>query len=317
MGSLWYTDMADLYRAAGLDVEETDGWQTRSRSSGGFSSAPLGVQWHHTASNTTPANDLNYMIYGSDSAPVGNLLLDRDGVVHLIAAGASNCAGKGGPTTMSRGTVPLDSGNSTTWAMEVANNGVGQEWPQVQIDAYFIASNVANQRFGNQPTDLFSHAFYAPDRKIDPATAAAVKGPWKPRSINSSGTWNNDDIRNEATRRWSGTTQPTPEPGPEPEPPTEEDDVTRLYLAKLDTNPNHLRRGDGNIATIIRSNEVGTLKSRMDRGDPGRSGSQTYYNPLDDTAIHTWADIPSLNEGQLDMDVGYILATSQTSADEG
>jgi hypothetical protein len=47
----------------------------------------------------------------------------RDGAVWLIAAGAANTAGKGGPLTLSRGTVPLDSGNSTTWAWEVANGG--------------------------------------------------------------------------------------------------------------------------------------------------------------------------------------------------
>ena len=78
---------------------------------------------------------------------------------------------------MSRGTVPLDKGNTTTWAIEAANNGVGQVWPQVQIDAFFKISNELNFKFGNQPTDLFTHQAYTPGRKIDPATAAGGARP--------------------------------------------------------------------------------------------------------------------------------------------
>jgi hypothetical protein len=215
MGSLYYTDMADLFRGAGLVVVEDGpcaGWQSRARSSGGFSSPPLGCQWHHTASKTSPESDVSWQTNGSDDAPIGNCTIMRDGSIWMVAAGAANTAGKGGPITFSRGTVPLDSGNSTTWAFEVANNGVGEAWPQVQIDAYFTASNVANKRFGNRPTDLMTHNGYCepscPGRKIDPATAAAVQGPWKPRSINSAGTWNQSDVRDEANRR--ATTEPPP-----------------------------------------------------------------------------------------------------------
>ena len=199
------------------------GWERRARSSGGFSSPPLGCQWHHTASQTTPQNDLNWQINGSDDAPIGNNLIDRLGEIWMVAGGAANTAGKGGPLTLSRGTVPKDSGNSTTWAFEVANNGVGEPWPEVQIWAYFIASNVANKRFGNQPTDVFTHSLGAgdgwTDRKIDPATAAAVQGAWKPRSVSSSGTWSLADIRSECSRRAGGSVPP-PTPGPTPPEPT-------------------------------------------------------------------------------------------------
>ena len=102
------------------------------------------------------------MTDGSDFAPIGNCYLATDGTCYLIAAGAANTAGKGGPYKMSRGTVPLDKGNTTTWAIEAANNGVGQVWPQVQVDAFFKISNELNFKFGNQPTDLFTHqALYA------------------------------------------------------------------------------------------------------------------------------------------------------------
>jgi hypothetical protein len=200
---IYYTDMLAVLRAAGCVCNEsstTNGWQTRARSSGGFPSPPLCVFWHHTASSTSPANDLHWQIVGCPDAPVGNMLIDRNGVCWPVAAGASNCAGKGGPSSFSRGTIPLDSGNTRGWQIEVANNGVGEAWPVAQIDAFFRASNALNARFGNLPSDMIGHAHYT-SRKIDPATAGAVQGGWKPRSINSSGTWNLDDIRAECNRR--------------------------------------------------------------------------------------------------------------------
>jgi hypothetical protein len=56
-----------------------------------------------------------------------------------------------------------------------------------------------------------------------------VAGPWQPSSINTSGTWNVDDIRADAARR--ATPPPQPAPGPEPGPPPLEDEM--LYLATL------------------------------------------------------------------------------------
>lgn len=210
MSGIYYTDLLNVLREAGCTVAEnstTAGWQSRARSTGGFDSAPLCVFWHHTASQTSPENDLNFMIDGSSDSPVGNMLIDRAGTCWPVAAGASNCAGKGGPMNFSRGQIPLDCGNTRGWNIEVANNGVGETWPQAQIDAWFMASNALNARFGNLPTDITSHALGSGNgytsRKIDPATAAAVQGPWKPRSTNSSGTWNLDDMRSECSRRAS------------------------------------------------------------------------------------------------------------------
>jgi|SRR5215510_1522451 len=208
MGSIYLTWMADAFRAAGATVKEYDNqWKTRSRSSGGFSSAPLGVSWHHTAGarGASAQSECDYMVKSSDAKPTCNIYIARDGVIWVLAAGATNTSGKGGPLNLSRGQVPLDSANTTTVGMEIGNNGTGEPYPQVQIDAAFLASNVINRQLGNLPSDLFSHNLYAPTRKIDPATAPAVQGPWKPRSVTSSGTWSTDDIRTEATRRASAT----------------------------------------------------------------------------------------------------------------
>ena len=225
-----YIDIAGILRAAGCQVAVGDineGWERRSRSSGGFNAQPLAVQWHHTASSASVSSDLNYMINGSPDEPVGNVLLGRDGVFRPIAGGAANTSGKGGPNSFSRGTVPKDSGNTYLFSIEIANNGVGEPYPQAQIDAAFKGSNALNAAFGNVPSDVVTHALGAgdgyTDRKIDPATAGAVEGPWRPSGVNSSGTWSQVDLQAECDER--GATLPPP-PIPDPE----EDEVPAALL---------------------------------------------------------------------------------------
>ena len=222
MGSKYLTAMGDWFRAAGLQVVEEPGWESRARSSGGYDgNKPWAVMWHHTASDTSPQNDVDYICHGSPDRPISNILLARDGAVYLCAAGATNTNGKGGPWTVSRGTVPKDSMNTHAVSIEIANNGVGEEFPRLQIDAAFKVSLVLAEKLGLRPDDALIHQRWAPDRKIDPATASAVEGPWQPRSTNSSGTWNQDDLEDELLNR--ATSEPEPEP--EPEPPDEEEDV--------------------------------------------------------------------------------------------
>jgi hypothetical protein len=102
-----------------------------------------------------------------------------------------------------------------------------------------------------------------------------------------------------------------PAPPPTPIPPTEDDCMaTKLYLARSKTNTDHLRRGDRNVATVLRSNEAAALKGRMDSGsvvgtDYHRPETPTIDRPGE--RIVSWADIPELNEGQLDLDVGYVV----------
>jgi hypothetical protein len=128
---------------------------------------------------------------------------------------------------MSRGQVPQDQANSRTFAIEAANNGVGEAWPAVMIDAYFTGSNALNARFGNAPTDVFNHQTWAPTRKIDPATAPAVQGLWVPGSSTSSGTWRQDDVTAECLAR--ATADPDPDPDPDPE---EDDAMSKMLLAR-------------------------------------------------------------------------------------
>jgi hypothetical protein len=226
-GANLYYPWADIASDAGLVVKVTDtnaGWERRARSSGGFSAAPLGVMWHHAASsnNTSDEACVNYQVRGNPDNPVGNMTLGRNGDLWPIAGGASNCSGKGGPMTFSRGVCSQDNGNCQLVNVEVNNDGVGGSWSVQCIDAYFALSNAVNQYLGNLPTDITTHALgkgngYT-DRKIDCATAAAVEGPWRPRSVNSSGTWDLDDMRAECVAR--ATYQP-------------EDDVTEDDIERI------------------------------------------------------------------------------------
>lgn len=226
MGAIFLDWLAADLRAAGLAVVEVDhvtssgvivegpAWIRRARSSGGYAAAPLCVMWHHTAVGcgpSGPAGQIRDAITRPNAAPIMNLLVWCDAVVYVLAGGATNTNGKGWAMTFSRGTVPADGMNTRAVGMELANDGIGGVYPEAQIDAAFIVSNVVNARCGNRPDDLAGHAHYT-NRKIDPATAAAVAGAWRPRSINTSGTWNLDDMRAEACRR-----AVYPEPAPNPE----------------------------------------------------------------------------------------------------
>jgi len=248
--AIYYDLLIDVLQGAGVQCAVNDineGWERRSRSSGGFAAPPLGVCWHHTASAASVNSDLSYMIHNSPDAPIGNMLLARDGIVWPIAAGGANTQGKGGPTSFSRGTVPLDQGNTKMWGIEAQNNGVGQAWPVAQIDAYFRCNEALAELFGNQVTDCISHQGYAPSRKIDPATAAAVEGPWRPGSVTSSGTWNVNDIHEEARRRLGVPVPPTPHP--------QEDEMATVILAIEGRNAQFIGQGpllaDGTVHNLF------------------------------------------------------------------
>jgi hypothetical protein len=231
VGSIWlngrtagYPSVYDVLRNAGCQVATYSGWETRSRSSGGFNGY-WGVICHHTASQTTPANDLNYMVSASDG-PVSNGLLDRTGLFTIIGAGATNHAGKGGgqgssgggtPWVTSRGTIPMDSANSYVFGIEAANNGVGEPWPKAQTDAYVKMCQALCQAYGFVvASDIRSHNEWTPPRKIDPRGPS----PWQPANANSP--WDMNGFRN--------TVGQLPAPIP---PSPEDDDMPKPYLVQV------------------------------------------------------------------------------------
>jgi LysM repeat protein len=181
------TDLGDTLRGAGLSVTEHDGWQQRSRGSGGYNGGPIGIIVHHTASppHNDGRNDVDFIVTNKASAPISNLYLDRTGKWWVLAAGATNTNGKGGPW----GPIPIDGANARVIGIEAANNGVGEPWPDEMQDAYVKGVAALADRYGIDSNNVLSHHEWAPTRKMDPA------GPSRFGSINRSNTWDMNMFR--------------------------------------------------------------------------------------------------------------------------
>jgi hypothetical protein len=195
MGGLYLTDLADVVRRAGLTVTEVGSgpsqtgtaWKTRARGSGGYSSGrPNAVMVHHTASGASADGwgDANYCTFSDSDKPLCNLYLSRKGQVWVCAAGATNTNGSGGPL----GPVPKDSMNSCAIGIEAGNNGTGEPWPDVQQDAYVTLASALCSAYGIPTSQVYSHAEWAPSRKVDPAG---------PSRWAKSGTWPMDPFRSD------------------------------------------------------------------------------------------------------------------------
>jgi peptidoglycan hydrolase-like protein with peptidoglycan-binding domain len=214
MGSRWLHDLPQaLANIPG--VSWYPGWETRSRSSGGFDNL-YGIVVHHTATSPAASFDVYNRIAWQThpERPVANMSLGRGGEICVGVAGASNHAGKGGPTRMSKGTVPKDSGNRYLIGIEALNTGIGEPWGEDQQNRYIELVRALCGHYGFDPhTDVVSHNLWTPTRKIDPA------GPSRFGSINRSGTWDMNIFRNEVATASQPSPGPGPEPGPSPEPP--------------------------------------------------------------------------------------------------
>jgi len=241
MGAIWLFDLPDVLADAGLAVDVWPGWEIRARSSGGYD-AVRAVFAHHTASKTSPASDMSYMWDStSGDQPIGALYLARDGRITVGAAGATNTQGKGGPWTLSTGTIPKDQGNSYGIAIEAANGGTGEPWPAAQTDAYIVACRALCHAYGLDPArDVLAHWEWVepscPGRKVDPVGPS----PWAA----GAQSWNMDAFRADVTGGEPpdpGTPEPPdpgtpwPEPGPDPIPNPEGDDMLVIALDRNGT----------------------------------------------------------------------------------
>lgn len=165
MGATWLLSMPQVLRDAGLDVDTYSGWQTRSRSTGGYDKV-LGVQVHHTASVTAPENDMGYMWRNASIAPIGALYLARNGKVTVGAAGATNTSGRGGPL----GSIPKDQANKHVISVEAANAGNGETWTPEQQRIYPILCNALVRAYSLDFSVPGLHGHFEwTSRKIDPA----------------------------------------------------------------------------------------------------------------------------------------------------
>jgi hypothetical protein len=213
----YLTDLFDVL-APVVPVIVQPGWETRARASGGYADGqPSTIVIHHTASSSgaDPDGDLAYITTGATYAPISNLYLSRSGTCYVVAAGATNHAGSGGPGWG----MPLDGANSRSIGIEAANNGTGEPWPTVQQDAYVAIVQALCDAYGIAHDNVISHAMWAPTRKIDPF------GP----SRFGQGTWDIAKFRAELT----DPTQP-PE-WPKPGNTLTADDIEWIQNALFDT----------------------------------------------------------------------------------
>jgi hypothetical protein len=154
----WDTGIASRLRAAGLEVIEIDGWRTRGSST--FN--PRGAVHHHTAGGRTGnAPSLGICINGRTGlpGPLCNVLMGRNNVVYLIAAGRANHAGTGGWMGLS--------GNSSVYGLEHENVGTTAEpWRADQVLA--ASKCLAALIVGRANASMVpQHKEWAPTRKVD------------------------------------------------------------------------------------------------------------------------------------------------------
>jgi|SRR6187402_1180603 len=201
MGSIWLHGVVPSLQAAfGAELQLYPGYETRSRSTGGFEGKPRAIIWHHDADPPTGSDDsvIAYEYINAGDRPIGNFHVKRNGVVVMGAAGASNHAGKGGPLSTTTGTIPLNQGNLYMIGVEFSNSGVGEPWPQRQVENGLKLFSILCKFYNLSPeTDVYGHFDYCqpscPGRKIDPAGPV----PSYPQLAGSSGraTWNVVELR--------------------------------------------------------------------------------------------------------------------------
>lgn len=153
--------LADVLRAEGLKVIEHDGW--RDRGHGDFLDI-RGVLCHHTAGGGT--SDWKIVQNGRSDlpGPLAQLVLERDGTFRVIAVGVCWHAGRGAWPGW-----PTNNANFHTIGIEAVNNGVGQDWPAVQVDAYKRGVAAILRKIGRGSSDCVGHKEYSSEGKIDPA----------------------------------------------------------------------------------------------------------------------------------------------------
>lgn len=163
-------------RAAGLTVNETDGWRTRASTGDGGAFAPIGVMMHHTVSLGAGA------LKGIVTNVKANFFIDKRGVITIVAGGRANHAGRGAQQVLdevSQGTAPTGTatrrgrpdcpiGNGHFYGFENENRGDGADpWPTAQVTTMATGAAALCRRHGWTSNRVISHAEWT-SRKIDP-----------------------------------------------------------------------------------------------------------------------------------------------------
>jgi hypothetical protein len=120
---------------------------------------------HHTATGTNWSKErlTRLLVEGRPDlrGPLCHLQLERDGTYIVIAAGKANHAGAG-----SWGNITA--GNTNFIGIECANDGIGEKWPQAQVEALGVGTAALLRVMQATPGMVVGHKEWAPKRKIDP-----------------------------------------------------------------------------------------------------------------------------------------------------
>lgn len=150
------TWLPPVLRAAGLVVVEWPGWESRTRGGG---ITVKGVVCHHTATGPGASDsDVARLLAAGRSnlpGPLSQLGLARDGRFWVIAAGRCNHNGYG------------TWGNDSV-GIEAFNDGRGEPWPAVQVDAFERGCAAIIRHLGLSIAEVRGHKETDPNRKIDP-----------------------------------------------------------------------------------------------------------------------------------------------------
>jgi hypothetical protein len=192
-------DLAAIARGAGLRTVEVNhvaggriiegpGWRKHA-ASGSF--APIGVMNHHDALKigTTPAVRVNLLRNGRSDlpGPLCNIGLGQDGTVYVIAGGRANDSGTGNQDVLDRiraGLAPAGdartkgtvNGNAFFYDIEWANNGVGEAYPDVQLDAGFRLNAALLGAMRRPANSALEHREWT-NRKIDRSHRGRLREP--------------------------------------------------------------------------------------------------------------------------------------------
>ncbi|WP_288797822.1 N-acetylmuramoyl-L-alanine amidase [uncultured Arsenicicoccus sp.] len=163
MAAYYITNIADILRAAGCQVVEHPGWQTRGH--GGLATSKPTIVWHHDASpkGRTPgvaAYMLAMLAKLRGSVGDAQLWVDYDGVWHVLGCGKAYHAGV---------TKPGKPGNPTTLGVET-DHTVDEAWPVKQLESLRRGTAALLRAFGHSSGGLEFHKTIAfpPGRKVDP-----------------------------------------------------------------------------------------------------------------------------------------------------
>lgn len=207
---MFLTGLPRVLDDAGVSWSAVAGWQTRTLWKAGITEVRA-VFWHTTETQDAaftpargPAPTLSWVKGDTKEKPYPsyNLLIGRDGHVHLVAAGAAAHAGKGqiGGTPV----IPKDLGNRYAFGISFDANNSRHPITAAQIEAGARLGAAIDREWRGTIRHIM-HGEYAPGRRSDPTM---IPGGWSAfRAAIKRGYWKQDPT-------------PDPDPAPKPDPTT-------------------------------------------------------------------------------------------------